>query len=231
MTLIRHESRKKVITIEKNANILDARSRMIAHGIRHLPVVDSENRLIGMVSDRDIKSAMPYHNDQKSGMGDNAENISPLTVAEIMVENPHCISTHYTLQDTLLLFQRIKVGAFPIVDQNQKIVGIISDRDLLDGFIQFLGAEEPGNFLGIEARAATGVVSKITKALTDQGISISSMLVLRDWKEDHFAVFLYLLTLNIHQARRTVTDMGFALLNPMQWFLHRFQADIITSLP
>ena len=49
MTISQFESGKKVVTIEKNADIFDARSRMVDHHIRHLPVVDSNNCLIGMV--------------------------------------------------------------------------------------------------------------------------------------------------------------------------------------
>ena len=227
MTINQFESGKKVITIEKNADIFDARSRMIDHRIRHLPVVDSNNCLIGMVSDRDIRSAMPYHADQSEGKEEDLRaDTSSLTVADIMTESPHCISTHYTLQDVLVLFRKIRVGAFPIVDEERKIVGIISDRDMLNSFIQLLGAEEPGCFMGVEARTDVGVVSEVTRALTHQGIEIASMLVLKDWKEGYLAIFLYLLTKNIRKARRVMTDRGFELLDPMQWFLYRFQTDI-----
>jgi acetoin utilization protein AcuB len=226
MTITQFESGKKVITIQKNADIFDARSRMIDHRIRHLPVVDSNNCLIGMVSDRDIRSAMPYYADQTSGKEDLGADNLPSTVAEIMTKSPHYISTRHTLQDALALFREIKVGAFPIVDEERKIVGIISDRDMLNGFIQLLGAEEPGCFMGVEVRADVGVVNQVISALTGQDIAIASMLVLRDWKEGYWAIFLYLLTKNIRQTRRLMTDKGFELLDPMQWFLYRFQADI-----
>ena len=50
----------EVITIDKDASVFDAQEKMAANGIRHLPVVDADNRLIGIVTDRDIRSAMPY---------------------------------------------------------------------------------------------------------------------------------------------------------------------------
>jgi acetoin utilization protein AcuB len=49
----------QVITIDKEASIFDAQEKMAANGIRHLPVVDADNRLVGIVTDRDIRSVMP----------------------------------------------------------------------------------------------------------------------------------------------------------------------------
>jgi len=226
MAITQFELGKKVITIEKNDGIFKAQSRMAVHGIRHLPVVDKKNRLIGMVSDRDIRSAMPYHTDRTIGKEDHAADSPSLIVADIMTENPYYISTRHTFQDVLVLFQKIKVGAFPIVDEGQKIVGIISDRDMLNSFIQLLGAGEPGSFMGIEARENIGVVSEVTRILAAQDISITSMLVLKDWKKGYKAIFIYLLTQNISQVRREMVNKGFQMLNPIQWFLHRFQTDI-----
>ena len=48
---------RKVITIDKDEDILEARAKMTAHHIRHLPVVEEDNRLIGIVTRRDIIGA------------------------------------------------------------------------------------------------------------------------------------------------------------------------------
>jgi acetoin utilization protein AcuB len=50
---------RNVITIDKDADVLQAKEKMDRHLVRHLPVVDKNNRLIGIVSDRDIRSAFP----------------------------------------------------------------------------------------------------------------------------------------------------------------------------
>ena len=51
---------KKVSTVDKETGLLDAQSLMQRMGVRHLPVVDADNRLVGMITDRDIRSALPY---------------------------------------------------------------------------------------------------------------------------------------------------------------------------
>jgi acetoin utilization protein AcuB len=51
---------QKVATVDRETKLLDAQTMMRNLQIRHLPVVDDENRLLGMVTDRDIRSALPY---------------------------------------------------------------------------------------------------------------------------------------------------------------------------
>ena len=52
---------RKVITVGKNTDIFDAQEKMAENRIRHLPVVAENDHLIGVVTDRDIRSAMPYN--------------------------------------------------------------------------------------------------------------------------------------------------------------------------
>jgi len=60
--------------------------------------------------------------------------------------------------DALLLIEKTRVGAFPVVDENLKVTGIVSDSDLLKAFISFLGIKEPGTLLGIVAELTTSDV-------------------------------------------------------------------------
>jgi acetoin utilization protein AcuB len=66
----------QVITIEKDASVFEAQEKMAANGIRHLPIVDDDNRLIGIVTDRDIRSAMPYSLIKEKGIADEREQIA-----------------------------------------------------------------------------------------------------------------------------------------------------------
>ena len=50
----------KVVTIQPNAAVLEAQELMATHQIRHLPVIDGKDRLIGVVTDRDVRSVLPY---------------------------------------------------------------------------------------------------------------------------------------------------------------------------
>jgi len=210
----------KVITIDKDASIFDAQEIMAKHTIRHLPVIDDENRLIGVVTDRDIRSALPTNIVKALDDPFNVKNeLAKMKIQDVMTKDPFTISPTDTIQDALLLIQEKRVGAFPVVDDSGKLKGILSVRDLLRAFTNVLGIGEPGTLLCILVEEGIGQLQKIVDAITEENISFGSILVARYWEENKRAVFPYLLTQNIVRVKRKLKDMGYTLLDPMDWYL------------
>ncbi len=210
---------KEVVTIGGDAGILEARSLMDSHQIRHIPVVDNDGILIGIVTDRDIRSAMPSIIMDDFDSVKVRDRLADLKVRDIMTKDPICLTPTYTLQDAILLMQKKKVGAFPVVDEKKKLLGIISIRDLMRAFINVLGIREPGKLLGILVEEKTGQMKKIVDAITEENISFGSILVARHWDKSKRAVFPYLLTNNVVRVKKKLVEMGYTLLDPMEWYL------------
>lgn len=210
---------RKVITIDAAAGILEAQELMALNRIRHLPVVDEDNTLIGIITDRDIRSTVPYDLVKDPAKHEEREKVASIKVGEIMSTNPVVITPLHTIQDALLLIQREKVGAFPVVDEEGRLRGIISVRDLLRAFINVLGIEEPGTLLGILSENKIGQMKKIVDAITAENISIGSILTVRSWDKEKRAVFPYLLTNTTGPVKRKLLDLGFELLDPAEWYL------------
>ncbi len=217
---------RKVVTIDKDASVFEAHEKMAANKIRHLPVVDVENRLIGIVTDRDIRSAMPFsllkgteNPEEKACNAIEKVKIAELKVKDIMTANPMTISPMYTIQDALLMIQREKVGAFPVVESDGTLTGILSVRDLLRAFINVLGINEPGTLVGILVEEKIGQLKKIVDAITEEQISFGSILVARHWEPNKRAVFTYLLTNNVMRVKKKLKSLGYTLLDPMEWYL------------
>ncbi|MBF0242090.1 MAG: CBS domain-containing protein [Desulfamplus sp.] len=210
---------KEVITVDKDLSVFEAHDKMKANKIRHLPVVDDKNNLIGIVTDRDIRSAMPFSLLKGGQNEEEKAKIADLKVKDIMTQNPMTISPMYTIQDALLMIQKEKVGAFPVVDSEGKLTGILSVRDLLRAFINVLGINEPGTLIGILAEQKVGQLKKIVDAITEENISIGSILVSRYWEPDKRGVFAYLLTNNVMRIKKKLQSLGYTLLDPMEWYL------------
>jgi acetoin utilization protein AcuB len=185
-------------------------------------VTDPENRLIGIVTDRDIRSAMPSILVQDYDAREVRERLSKLQVQEVMTRNPVTIPPSFTLQDALLLIQRERVGAIPVVDAQGKLAGILSIRDLMRAFINVLGIGEPGTLLCILVEEKIGQMKIIVDAITEENISFGSILVARHWEEGKRAVFPYLLTLNVATVKKKLKSMGYTLLDPMEWAIEHF---------
>jgi len=210
---------RKVITVEPETGIFKAHELMAEGNIRHLPVIDPDGRLIGIVTDRDIRSALPYAFFKQHPTEEEKERFSKLQIKDIMSKNPLTISPTSTIQDALLMIQDAKVGALPVVDEENRLTGIISVRDLLRAFINVLGIGEPGTLLCILVEEKVGQLKKIVDAITEENISFGSVLVAHYWEEDKRAVFPYLLTQNTARVKEKLQKLGFTLLDPMQWYL------------
>lgn len=209
----------KVVTIDAESGIFKGQELMAAHSIRHLPVVDAEDRLIGIVTDRDLRSALPYSLLKDPSRMEAREELKDLKIKDIMTTSPKTIGPHHTIQDALLLIQKLKVGALPVVDAEGRLKGIISVRDLLRAFINVLGIGEPGTLLCILVEEKVGQLKKIVDAITEEGISFGSVLVARYFEENKRAVFPYLLTQNVARIKRKLQSLGYTLLDPMEWYL------------
>jgi len=217
---------RKVITVDQEAGILDAQKLMTENKIRHLPVIDHNRQLIGIVTDRDIRSALPYQ--FYDAPQSERDKISMTKVKDIMTRDPLSISPTYTIQDALLMIQNSKVGALPVVDENRCLKGIISVRDLLRAFINVLGIGEPGTLLCILVEEKVGQLKKIVDAVTEENISFGSVLVARYWDKNKRAVFIYLLAQNVTHVKKKLQDMGLTLLDPMEWYLDQLPKNDIS---
>jgi len=210
---------QKVVTIDKNADILEAKELMEQYQIRHVPVVEPDGLLIGMITDRDLRSALPstfFKKDKKAVKKAVAPSIK---VKEIMAQNLVTLSPMDTIQDALLLIQKTLVGALPVVDKKDKLLGIISVRDLLRAFINVLGIGTPGTLLCILVEEKLGQMKKIVDIITEEKVSFGSVLVARYWEEGKRAVFPYLLTNNVVNVKKKLKDAGYTLLEPMEWYM------------
>lgn len=210
---------QQIVSIHRDTRIIEAQQIMKDHHIRHLPVVEEDRTLIGMVTDRDIRSAMPSVFQEDFNSREVRERMAALRAEDIMTRDVVTVMPMHTIQDVLLLMQESKFGAFPVVDKDGKLRGIISMQDLVRAFINVLGIGEPGTLLGILVPEEVGQLKRIADAVTEENISFGSVLVARYWDESKRAVFIYLMTNNVIRIKRKLISMGYSLLDPMDWNL------------
>jgi acetoin utilization protein AcuB len=210
---------RRVVTIGPEASIFEAQDLMAQNRVRHIPVVEEGDKLVGIVSDRDLRSALPFRYLKEGVSPEEQERLQRLRVKDIMTREVFTISPAYTIQDALLMIQNSKVGALPVVDEEGRLKGILSVRDLLRAFINVLGIGQPGTLLCILVEEKLGQLKKIVDAITEMGVGFGSVLVARYWEEDKRAVFPYLLTQNVAHVKKKLQAMGYELLDPMQWYM------------
>ena len=125
-------------TLLRSHSLSDAKHLMEKHDIRHVPVVDTENRLLGVVTQRDVLAA------QESSLQKISEEQShtlttPLDIA--MRKNVMSVDPHAGLKESATYMQKHKVGCLPVV-LNQELVGIITDSEFVTIAIHLLELQE-----------------------------------------------------------------------------------------
>jgi len=211
--------RTDLIAVGAETKLSEAKSLMQEGNFRHLPVVDADGKLVGIVTDRDMRDAYPSSLLDQEDYQQTFEKAMQHTVGEIMTQNPLTVAPYYTLQDTLLMIDEKKVGALPVIDEDGKLKGILSTRDLLRAFVNIMGIEEPGTLLCILVNEQPGQLKKIIDIATEENVSLGSVLVARNWDTGKRAIFPYLLTNNVISIKKKLLDQGFELLDPMKWYL------------
>jgi CBS domain-containing protein len=121
---------REVQVVHADDLLTDAVLRMLQNGIRHLPVVDGESALIGMLSDRDLRSAI---GDLRRALeGDAALGALQSTrVRSVMSGQPYAVGPEQTLEETGRILVDQRVGALPVVDAQDKVIGMVSYIDVL----------------------------------------------------------------------------------------------------
>jgi len=123
MTTIRELMQSELITVHPESPLRLALERLIDHGISGLPVVDDDDKVVGVLSEKDLLKVF-YEN-------------HPETVADVMTRDAHAISVDAPLVDVfdcLMAYDLRRV----LIHEDGKLVGLISRADLMPTILEAL---------------------------------------------------------------------------------------------
>jgi acetoin utilization protein AcuB len=148
--LIRDYMSPKVITVGVDCPLAEARALLHKHRFRQLPVLH-KNRLVGIVTDRDLRAAVPPKK----------------RVAEVMTAKPSIVRPDAPIDEAARLLRNLKIGALPVVDRT-KLVGLVSTSDMLDAFVELCGVAEPTYHLLLSGGGAKEVKWRVRRVIDRQ---------------------------------------------------------------
>lgn len=117
------------VTAVPEEMLFDAVARMAEGGVRHLPVIDPDGRLVGMLSDRDVRAAVGDPGEALRHGSDWGQE--GMTVRDVMRNDPVRVEIDARASDIAGLLADEKIGAVPVVDESDRPIGIVSYVDLL----------------------------------------------------------------------------------------------------
>ena len=197
-----------VVSVDEKTLIDDARKIMEAHKIRRLPVM-KKDKLVGLVTKHMLLEASPSPATSLS-IHELHYLLAKMTVKEIMVKNPFTISPDIPAEEALQLGQEKGYGAFPVVE-NKRLVGMVTESDIVRMMTRVLGVKEKGKRIDIRTHNKFGNMKKIMEILDKNKTVLLSMMTLppEEWEKD----WLVMLRLKVEDAGPIAMELGAAGFN------------------
>jgi acetoin utilization protein AcuB len=173
-----------VVTLYPTDSIADAIRLMDTHNIRHIPIINDENHLVGLVTISRLKEVTP----STFRTNENPEDLKK-PVETIMERN---VITGHPLdfvEEVAAVFYEHKISAIPII-KDQKLVGILTETDLLRTMIELTGAHQPGSQIEIRVPNISGILSDIVGIIRNRHANILSLLVYPDKQDEHYKILV-----------------------------------------
>ncbi len=172
--LIQDWMAKNVMTVDENTSLMRATRIMKENNIRRLPVV-SHGKLIGIITDRDVKDASP----SKTTSLDIHELyylLSEMKVKDVMTSAPLTLLGNETLEKAAIIMLNSKISGLPVVDASGHLIGLLSETDVLRGFIHMTGIKDHAIQYVFDLPDEPGSVTGVTQTLKENQARIISIL-------------------------------------------------------
>jgi acetoin utilization protein AcuB len=165
--LVKSQMSTYPLTIAPEESISNAHHFMSQHKIRHLPVVTSNAKMVGLITENDLLKAEPS-GATTLNVWEIHSLLLKVKVEEVMVKNVITVSEDTPIEEAAQLMLDNKIGCLPVIREG-KLVGIITESDIFLTFMKLFGAREKGVRITVECPYRSGELAKVTKAIANVG--------------------------------------------------------------
>ncbi|HEU4882916.1 MAG TPA: CBS and ACT domain-containing protein [Longimicrobium sp.] len=194
------------VVVSPRHSLADALRLTRERRIRHLPVVE-DGVLVGIVSDRDVRTALPSPITEP-----DAERVAFLDrtpISAVMKRDVDSIGPLDTVEDAAKLMRRRRIGALPVVDAHGAVLGILSESDVLDAFVEILG---PANASRLEIALAdrAGELARAMRVIgEDLRVNICSLMVPPGKPDERRVAIVHVNTIDPRETIHALEAAGF----------------------
>jgi acetoin utilization protein AcuB len=173
---LREKIQKNPVTISPEASFFEARNLIHEKGIRHLPVVDKNGKLVGIVTDRDVREAAPSDATLLSVQELNYL-LGKLKVSAFMTSKDKLmtISPDALIEEAIQLMHDHKIGCLPVIE-GDKLYGIFTETDALSHLVDIFGYKEKGTRLTVALEDKPGTMLGILEVIKKHNVNVISVV-------------------------------------------------------
>jgi acetoin utilization protein AcuB len=209
MLQVKDSMAREVTTLSPGDTAADALALCRERRIRHLPVLE-DGRLVGIVSDRDLRSATP-------AFGDPARSaaLSEVRVGDVMAREVITADPDDPIDEAANTMRERRINCLPVLEGGE-LVGIVTSSDVMESLVYLLGAHEPGSRMEVVVPDRPGTLAGVAGLIGELGINIISVVTgPRTEEEPPSRVAIFRVdTINPSHASDVLERAGYAVLWP-----------------
>ncbi len=171
---IHEKMTKNVISVKPDYSVSKTFQILTESKHSQLPVVDDNNKLLGLVTEKLLAEVNPSKATSLSVYEINYL-LSKTKVSDIMRTGVFKINEGALIEDAALIMKENRIGSLPVIDEENNLVGIVTRVDIFKAFIDILGVKVPGTRISLKALGKIGELAEISEAIARHNINIKNI--------------------------------------------------------
>lgn len=206
--IIEEIMKKNVITLSPGDPIETAIQLMSDNHIRHIPIINQTREILGVISDRDIRDVSPSVLHRDEHIEDFQKPIETIMSKNVITAHPLDF-----VEEAAVIFFEHKIGCLPI-EKDNKLVGIVTETDILYTLVQLTGAHQPSSHLEVRVSNKAGMLADVAVILKRHNVNIASVLVYPDVDQQYKILVFRVQTMNTTKIVSELRQQGYSVIWP-----------------
>lgn len=206
--LIEDIMNRNVVTVKPTDTIRLAMLMTAQHRIRHLPVIDESGKLVGIISDRDLRDACPS---KLENCQDDEIFNRPIEV--IMHKNVITAHPLDFVEEAAYTLYENKVGCLPVVDQDE-LRGILTESDILHTLVELMGVHYPSSHVEVEVDDRPGMLADVASVFKEMRSNVNSVLVYPGKSHGKKNLVFRVQTIDPRKLTKKLEESGYQVIWP-----------------
>ncbi len=172
--LVKNWMSKEVVTVDADDSMQNAIYILQEQNIKKLPVME-KGQIAGIITDRDLKKASPS-DATTLDMHELLFLISKIKVRDLMTKLVYTVQPDYTVEEAAAILLEKRISGLPVVDESNRLIGIITRSDLFRVIISLSGLGKKGIQFAIRIKDMPGTIKEVRELIHEYGARTASIL-------------------------------------------------------
>jgi acetoin utilization protein AcuB len=214
MLLVRDWMTEHLVTLSPEASVAEALTLCRKRRIRHIPILE-EGRLVGIVSDRDLRDASPALGDPE-----RARTLQEIRVADVMSREVITVDPQDSIENAAQQMYELKIESLPVVSEGavadagstvaeEEVLGIVTSSDVMRALVTLAGLPEPGCRIEVSVPNREGILAEVAGKIRDLEVDIFDVLSDPDRRSGQRTLVFQLATADPSSVMQSLKTAGY----------------------